>query len=665
MIKLLLLAVIPFMTEHRNVAPKTEVSTNFYGSVTGIVDKAYVEGLGIEPVDTQAVIKAANDYTDSATGAIRRVDGNAKMLPKYLWSKDFYDSYTNDAAWYYAQPQDYGHCSAMRDGDFLYRNLDWKFNDAADVIVRMFAGEGRFASIGVANCSTNLTEEIITSGKPSRYYKCLPGRTVDGINENGVCVEVNVVDGDVDYWDNPNGDIHPLGAVRWVLDHATNALHAAMELSMRIKFPEGWTQNFHWMIADKDATYIVEDGAYYPVTGKAVMTNFRLYPAPIFGPGWERYKLLSTNATANIKDVWFTRAYSPDTDWISEFADSEEMNAAKIAWDNGKGKESHRGEHIGNKWWWQSVHTSIYNLTDLTLNISVQETDDWYVFQMPNVGGVKVESDPTVPAWAKQPNPPQGMPSTGLVWNATANAIKTANGTKTIGAADVGALPSSYTPPNYETVSNRAMHSVRQMDGDINILGGSGSTRDANRSGQVTIGYIAKTGANGAIAIGQNTFATNSASIALGIGARSHGARTFNVPHDIGNWYAGDTPVVEAIRSRFVMTNIEEVVTNDTQHTIVTNIYTVYVPDGTGVHVAYDDKSSLARMMTDAATNHTDECECISTNICKLIKPELNRTVNANLNTYIDGETGVEYVGKFYDGSFYYVPTGNVFPPND
>lgn len=67
MIKLLLLAVIPFMTEHRNVAPKTEVSTNFYGSVTGIVDKAYVEGLGIEPVDTQAVIKVANDYTDAAT----------------------------------------------------------------------------------------------------------------------------------------------------------------------------------------------------------------------------------------------------------------------------------------------------------------------------------------------------------------------------------------------------------------------------------------------------------------------------------------------------------------------------------------------------------------------------------------------------------------------
>ena len=43
MIKILLLAVVPFITQHRNVVLNTEVSTNFYGSVTGIVDKAYIE----------------------------------------------------------------------------------------------------------------------------------------------------------------------------------------------------------------------------------------------------------------------------------------------------------------------------------------------------------------------------------------------------------------------------------------------------------------------------------------------------------------------------------------------------------------------------------------------------------------------------------------------
>ena len=64
MIKILLLAVVPFMTQHRNVVPKTEVSTNFYGSVTGIVDKAYIEARvgvgGGGGCDTNAVDALAN-----------------------------------------------------------------------------------------------------------------------------------------------------------------------------------------------------------------------------------------------------------------------------------------------------------------------------------------------------------------------------------------------------------------------------------------------------------------------------------------------------------------------------------------------------------------------------------------------------------------------------
>ena len=63
MIKILLLAVVPFITQHRNVAPKTEVSTNFYGSVNGIVDKAYIEarvGAGGGGCDTNAVDALAN-----------------------------------------------------------------------------------------------------------------------------------------------------------------------------------------------------------------------------------------------------------------------------------------------------------------------------------------------------------------------------------------------------------------------------------------------------------------------------------------------------------------------------------------------------------------------------------------------------------------------------
>lgn len=63
MIKAILLAaVVPFMTQHRDVVPKTEVSTNFYGSVTGIVDRAYIEAHGGGgSVDTNAIAAVANE----------------------------------------------------------------------------------------------------------------------------------------------------------------------------------------------------------------------------------------------------------------------------------------------------------------------------------------------------------------------------------------------------------------------------------------------------------------------------------------------------------------------------------------------------------------------------------------------------------------------------
>ena len=53
-------------------------------------------------------------------------------------------------------------------------------------------------------------------------------------------------------------------------------------------------------------------------------------------------------------------------------------------------------------------------------------------------GAVMTESDPTVPAWAKQANPPEGMTDNALVL--TNGAVVTKDGQKTIGAADVGAV---------------------------------------------------------------------------------------------------------------------------------------------------------------------------------------------------------------------------------
>ena len=56
-----------------------------------------------------------------------------------------------------------------------------------------------------------------------------------------------------------------------------------------------------------------------------------------------------------------------------------------------------------------------------------------------DAGAIMTETDPTVPAWAKQPNPPGEMTDNALVL--TNGAVVTKDGQKTIGAADVGAVP--------------------------------------------------------------------------------------------------------------------------------------------------------------------------------------------------------------------------------
>ena len=322
---------------------------------------------------------------DVDTNAVREivretVAGAARPLPPYLHELDFCDSYTNEAAEYYeTAPVPGGNCSARRIGELVERNYDWTFDRAAEFVVRMSTGPDRFASVGVASCGTNLSEEVVTSGKPSRFFKCLPGMTLDGINANGVVAEINVcTTNGMERW-NAEGTVHVLGAVRWALDHATNAQHAAEYLAANVKRPS--RMNFHYMIADETATYIVENGTATPTNGVPVMTNHGLFP-PVYGGGMERDAVL---ASGSITNAWWTNAYRTGADWVSDFESEAQMRAAQAVWNApGKTKEDFRG--VGA--WWQTVHTSIYDITNHVLRVAVQETDDWYTFAVPGGGGV-------------------------------------------------------------------------------------------------------------------------------------------------------------------------------------------------------------------------------------------------------------------------------------
>ena len=364
-----------------------------------VLNPPWSGGGGGGGVDTNAVIDIIH----------KTVDGAARPLPKYLHLYNADDSYPDAAAEYYRSRGDGrtdGGCSSVRDGGYLYRNFDYPFDDRAEFVVRMSAGtvpppfsaagasQHRFASVGVAQVGTNLTEQMVTSGKWSKWYKALPGATVDGINEHGVACNINVVDGEPHWEGGASPALHPLAAVRWILDNATNAQHAAEYISAHIAFPAGWTQNFHYMICDETSTYIVENGEAYEVPFGQPMTNYPLFSDPYDGSGSERLNVLMI-AGSSITNVWYTRAYSQDTSWESDFDYNETlMETSKVLW-AAKPHEQHRGERLRSSTstsdfdytWWQTVHTSIYDLTNRTLRVAVQETDDWYVFAVPSAGG--------------------------------------------------------------------------------------------------------------------------------------------------------------------------------------------------------------------------------------------------------------------------------------
>ena len=352
-------------------------------------------------------------YVDAATNGIRRIDGEARMLPPYLHVLSFDDGYPDDAAWYFDQIDHLGYCSSARRGDTYVRNYDWRYDESATFVIRMSAASNRFASVGISNVGTNLTEAIVTSGAWSRYYRCLPGHTLDGINERGLVCNINVVTTNGSPWESHvDGDgrtLNILGACRYLLDNYFCASNAAAYVAAHAYVPMSMQKlgdSIHLMVADAKETWIVEDGVAHLLTPDvgAYMTNFRRFnpdgttPAvDPYGAGFERAALLADPSRPlldGLTNAWYTHAYRrlPDDSfpWPTEFAgmvdddgpipNTETDRLQQWAKDNVPDVPLQRG--LG---WWQTVHSSRYDIPSRTLRVAVQERNDWYAFSLDGI----------------------------------------------------------------------------------------------------------------------------------------------------------------------------------------------------------------------------------------------------------------------------------------
>ena len=345
-----------------------------------------------------------------------------KKLADYLYYMEYADYVPNLATG--EEVKQGMACSAVRNGNFYGRNLDLDYSNVPEFVIKVAAKEGRYASIGMAamfDIKSNKVDKLSEA-----QLLALPNMTFDGINENGVVMNSNVAPAvDLDFatllstnYGKPR--IHSLAVVRCVLDHAKSAAHG-VELLKNMDVYGGYgTWGLHWMLADEKETYIIEciDGELVARNDTDnIMTNFYVNYAPktayakhvaengqkvagkvyegfpILTPhacGVERYAILKEHYAEGGKSaedmsrlmerVKYTQSYESDTNpfWYTEFDEGALTIAnapmdfkAVIQHDMDTYKLHDRNIQSNN--FWQTWHTSVYDLANKTLRLNIQE----------------------------------------------------------------------------------------------------------------------------------------------------------------------------------------------------------------------------------------------------------------------------------------------------
>lgn len=439
--------------------------------------------------------------TDQIDGALKKTDGALRPLPKYLWLYEPDDPYLDDAkAWY----TNYDHvvsggCSAIRKGGLLGRNFDSPYDERAEFVVKVPATNNRRASVGVSNLGTNITEQFVVSGHPSPLYKVLPGVIVDGINDAGVVAEINIIPRNptrdpaqgIDPKTGVNRQLSAFAVVRYVLDNFISAAEAAADVAANYYIPAGSPHAYHWMIADKDGTYIVEDGQVVQpasTTDGCAMVNFRVvsagaydpsggYATDPYGSGSARFAALinAPSVQAGLVAVRYTHAYATGWPWLDEFAGATDAQGL-IPHDNTARLLTYANEKITPKLdpttrlpkargngCWQTIHSAIYDITNKTLRIAVQETDDWFVFHLPASDYVKSVNGKTGDVKLEAADV-GALPASGAV-----KSINGKTGEVNLEAADVGALPAN--PGWYDIQGDADSFVFQAWTGDNSAIG--------------------------------------------------------------------------------------------------------------------------------------------------------------------------------------------------
>lgn len=304
-------------------------------------------------------------------------------------------------------------CSAVRNGNYYGRNLDFFISEAAEFVVRTPAKEGRHAVLGIARLF-QMTDAEIEAGLTPEQFALIPWGMFDGINDAGLICNMNVTpaeDSGIPHTSpNPGApDINCIFLVRALLDNCATieeaktfvATHNIIGVNMG-----GF--DLHFMIADPENTVVLEfidNQAVYTETN--IMTNFLVATLPEYTPhadGVERYDILKANYAEGetmegmwnlLRRVRFSQAYDPTTEpfWVSEnftepfniqTPEAEVIASEKVQTDIANFKHfAETGEYSADMHLWFTVHNSTYDIANRTLWVTIRENyDHHYEFKL-------------------------------------------------------------------------------------------------------------------------------------------------------------------------------------------------------------------------------------------------------------------------------------------
>lgn len=407
-----------------------------------------------------------------------------KRHKKYLYEADYAVTDYKYALDYYRknlEPLPIGGCSSLNINGIFGRNYDWKYTEQAEFVVRVPRIMGRYASIGVAYAPSKLTDDFVMSETPDELYKIVPFMLVDGENEFGLAVNINVVPADYGHTTGTIAEIEEkykmcvMMLPRYLLDHYQNALEAANAVRdyISVYSPKNDTVDVecHLMISDKNSTYCVEfinnRTVVLNISDRPYITNFHRYGVVLdvqgkvalnkqgdgkdienasgvtrYGMGLERFNILddlyldvrSVHDMFGVMEVnlRYTKTYAGIgiNTWYTEFTGVTSYGDLRVTTANNyftqiitdqiaKFNNRSRDPENPNFGTWHTVHTSVYDLDAKILHIKTQEESQEFEFKME----IQTKGDPGEPgpAGPQGPEGPQGP--AGLTTKVIVNGV--------------------------------------------------------------------------------------------------------------------------------------------------------------------------------------------------------------------------------------------------